>query len=593
MGRPPFGIWFAVVLDEERRKALWIRQTYFTPKTGPARATVWGAWFDADGSPKTRSAKRVFPASELVLGGDFLIQIGDARFGMTSAVGAVDELAWDVRWKGSSKPRGELPAWLPAPTHARNLVHDATADATVTVGGSTHVLRGRAIAMHLWGNRRVPTLQWIWAPWLGDGSLELTAASLHDRIAIGVSSLALDGPSPRTGSPATAAHPNGLVTATVAGVRELVHVRAWAEPDEIVGYAYRDTDDRDVLVAQSDIGSAHYEVFERAFPGLPWKPVEERRAVGGVAVEIHQHAPLPGVSYLPWDGEPKPLRPIVPAPRSDEIEWPEVTAIVALGLTYAGHIRETGQSLDRTAPPICFAKHVRAFVAGDGRVAVPTSTDLARELDALEPGLAAELAKRFAVIPAVMDYEGELAVVVLGDIDGDALARGEPQPFGLAACNDLTSRLCQVLGGDDLRFWSCAKSFAGFLPCAPRVWAPRGGLAAIPELTLATFVNGEERQRASTRELIYDLPAIARAAIAQLGRPLARGDVIATGTPAGIGMRMSALQRRLAGFVTDRFRRVELLISSYATSNALLRPGDVIEVDIGPAGRVRTRDALH
>src|SRR6185312_13213161 len=125
-----------------------------------------------------------------------------------------------------------------------------------------------------------------------------------------------------------------------------------------------------------------------------------------------------------------------------------------------------------------------------------------------------------------------------------------------------------------------------FLPCAPHVWAPSGGLAAIPELTLATFVNGEERQRASTRELIYDLPAIVRAARTQLGRPLARGDVIATGTPAGVGMRLSALQRRLAGFVKDRFRRVDLLVSTYATSSALLRPGDVVEVDLGPAGRV-------
>src|SRR6185312_10916352 len=235
---------------------------------GEARATIWGAWFDADGSPKTRSAKRVAATTAMALGGgDALIRIGDARFGLSSAVGAVDGLAWDARWRGGTKDRAELPSWLPAPTHARTLVHDAAAEATVTVGGATHVLRGRAVAMHLWGKRRVPTLQWIWAPWLADGSLELTAASLRDRFAMGVSSLSLDGPSPRKGSPATAAHPGGLVTATVAGMRELVHVRAWAEPDELVGYAYRDTDDhygarsaghdRDLMVAQSDIGSAH------------------------------------------------------------------------------------------------------------------------------------------------------------------------------------------------------------------------------------------------------------------------------------------------------------------------------------------------
>jgi 2-keto-4-pentenoate hydratase/2-oxohepta-3-ene-1,7-dioic acid hydratase in catechol pathway len=121
------------------------------------------------------------------------------------------------------------------------------------------------------------------------------------------------------------------------------------------------------------------------------------------------------------------------------------------------------------------------------------------------------------------------------------------------------------------------------------VWAPPGGIAAIPELTIATRVNGEERQRASTRELIFDLRAIVRAAQTQLGRPLARGDVIATGTPAGVGLRLSPFRRRVAAIVKDRMRKLDLLVSTYATSNALLRPGDVVEVDAGPAGRVRTR----
>jgi hypothetical protein len=54
-------------------------------------------------------------------------------------------------------------------------------------------------------------------------------------------------------------------------------------------------------------------------------------------------------------------------------------------------------------------------------------------------------------------------------------------------------------------------------------------------------------------------------------------------------MRLSAVQRRLARFVQDRMRKAELLVSQYATSNALLRPGDVVEVDAGPAGTVRAR----
>ena len=130
------------------------------------------------------------------------------------------------------------------------------------------------------------------------------------------------------------------------------------------------------------------------------------------------------------------------------------------------------------------------------------------------------------------------------------------------------------------------------MPVAERVWAPQGGIATMPELTIETRVNGEVRQQASTKLLIYDLPMIVKTAQEFLGRPLARGDVILTGTPAGVGLRLGRFQRRIAGMVKDRIKKAELLVSSYAASTSLLRPGDVVEVDCGHAGRVRTRLAL-
>src|SRR5439155_8758231 len=108
---------------------------------------------------------------------------------------------------------------------------------------------------------------------------------------------------------------------------------------------------------------------------------------------------------------------------------------------------------------------------------VPPSAELGAVLDELEPGLGTEMARRLTIVPAVMDYEGELAVVALGPIDDEALAAGVAQPFGLAAANDLTARLCQALGEGRPRpydYWAAAKSFARFLPVAPRVWAPPG-----------------------------------------------------------------------------------------------------------------------
>src|SRR5512138_2636696 len=78
--RPWFEIWFAVLLDETRRRALWVRQTLFVPRTGDGRSTVWGAWFDASahGPSKTPTvaAKRYFPLEDAKLGdNDRLIEL--------------------------------------------------------------------------------------------------------------------------------------------------------------------------------------------------------------------------------------------------------------------------------------------------------------------------------------------------------------------------------------------------------------------------------------------------------------------------------------------------------------------------------------
>ena len=266
--------------------------------------------------------------------------------------------------------------------------------------------------------------------------------------------------------------------------------------------------------------------------------------------------------------------------------------MIAFGLMYRDHAKETGQEIDPDKPPYCFTKHPRSFTIGSGRVDVPTSDALVAALEAIEPGVRAELASRLAMVPAVMDYEGELALVALGDIDVEKLRVGVAQPFGLAAANDLTARICQVLGENtdrNMEFWACAKSFPKFLPVAADVYAPPGGLSAIPELMIETRVNGERRQYTSTTELSYSLTTIVRAAMAHVERPLRKGDVILTGTPAGVGLRLNPLKRKIAELVKDRYRKAELLVASYATSTALLRPGDVIEVDAGIAGHVRTR----
>src|SRR5581483_7242009 len=135
--RPWLEMWFASVLDADRRRALWVRQTLFVPPSGEGRATIWGAWFDAGsrgGAPTTWSAKRFVPIDRAQLPTDGanspdapLITIDDTWLSSTGAAGQVGQLAWDVRWTGGRTVPEDVASWLPAPTHAAPIVHDADA----------------------------------------------------------------------------------------------------------------------------------------------------------------------------------------------------------------------------------------------------------------------------------------------------------------------------------------------------------------------------------------------------------------------------------------------------------------------------------
>src|SRR5690606_23146922 len=121
------------------------------------RSTIWAAWFDAEASPRTQVAKRFASLDEThttevdAPATEPLIRIADTHLSRDGAAGSVPGLAWDVRWSGGRPATGELPAWLPAPMHARSIAHDATCEGTITVGETTRELRGRVLAMHQWG----------------------------------------------------------------------------------------------------------------------------------------------------------------------------------------------------------------------------------------------------------------------------------------------------------------------------------------------------------------------------------------------------------------------------------------------------------
>ena len=149
------------------------------------------------------------------------------------------------------------------------------------------------------------------------------------------------------------------------------------------------------------------------------------------------------------------------------------------------------------------------------------------------------------------DYEGELAVVIGRGGRGIARAEAMRHVYGYTIVNDVTSRALQRRHQQ----WFLGKSLDGFCPMGPAI-ATADEVPDAGALRVQTRVNGELRQNAPVSGLIFDIPTL----IETLSRTLtlAPGDVIATGTPAGVGM----------GFKPPRF----------------LKQGDIVAITIDPIG---------
>jgi 2-keto-4-pentenoate hydratase/2-oxohepta-3-ene-1,7-dioic acid hydratase in catechol pathway len=222
-------------------------------------------------------------------------------------------------------------------------------------------------------------------------------------------------------------------------------------------------------------------------------------------------------------------------------------------------------------------------------VDVPSSDAICQALDAIEPGLGDTLRARYGFVPAIMDYEVELGMILLEDVRPADLEReGFAPRIGFFVANDLTARACQVLGDgrpDAMPYWSVAKSFPGFLPVGASMFVPdRPALDGWPDVRLETWVNGRIRQSASTVELAFTPRQILRYAARAAGRDLARGEALLTGTPSGVAFRVAAWKRRIADVLFDRFEKLEASISTYIDDPSFLWPGDRVEVSAGMLG---------
>ncbi|MDB5948259.1 MAG: mhpD [Massilia sp.] len=127
-----------------------------------------------------------------------------------------------------------------------------------------------------------------------------------------------------------------------------------------------------------------------------------------------------------------------------------------------------------------------------------------------------------------LDYEAELVVVIGKGGKGISKADAYDHVFGYMIANDFTARDLQKLH----RQWFLGKSLDGFCPSGP--YLVSADEVDLDTMTVKCWINGELRQNAPVSQLIFDIPTIIETISA--GITLQPGDMIATGTPAGVGI---------------------------------------------------------
>ena len=198
---------------------------------------------------------------------------------------------------------------------------------------------------------------------------------------------------------------------------------------------------------------------------------------------------------------------------------PNPPSLVCVGKNYLEHVGEVDThmpGISKSSPPalpIIFTKAPTAVTGPGGGIVFP------------------------AGVTHEVDYEGELGVVI--GKGGKAIAKEDAfdHVFGYTVINDVTARDVQKRHQQ----WYLGKSFDGFAPCGPWIVPKRAlvdseGGCDPQKLLIGTTVNGDRRQGSDTGQMIFDI----RTLIETVSRcmTLRPGDIIATGTPAGVGAGM-------------------------------------------------------
>jgi len=204
--------------------------------------------------------------------------------------------------------------------------------------------------------------------------------------------------------------------------------------------------------------------------------------------------------------------------------------IVCIGLNYADHARETKAKIPEE--PVIFFKATTALAGPDDDLVLPRGS-------------------------LKTDWEVELAVVIGRPARYVSREQAATHVAGYVLHNDYSERQDQIERGGQ---WVKGKSQDGYAPLGPFLATP-DELENVAELPMWLTVNGQSRQKSSTNQMIFDVPTL----VSYLSRfmTLLPGDLISTGTPAGVGLGMDPL--------------------------TFLKSGDVVELGIDGLGQQRQR----
>jgi 2-keto-4-pentenoate hydratase/2-oxohepta-3-ene-1,7-dioic acid hydratase in catechol pathway len=263
----------------------------------------------------------------------------------------------------------------------------------------------------------------------------------------------------------------------------------------------------------------------------PLQVADASRGVLELVQRLAAGEPLPAPAGARLPLEAVRLRAPLPRPQRN---------VFCVGRNYRAHAKELASSVFSTQKasddgwPIFFSKVPETVIGPHDDVPLPLPS-----------------------ISTQIDYESELTIVIGKGGKNIPRSRALEHVLGYTLINDLTARDIQMRHQQ----WHLGKSFDGFCPMGP--WVVTADELDGTNTRVRGWVNNELRQDAHTRDLIFDIPTLIETC--SRGITLVPGDVIATGSPAGVGM----------GFDPPRW----------------LKAGDVVRIEVDGLGAIENRFA--